>query len=134
MGDDKRKKLENNFYLDEFYCKDRKNTPVPEEYMENVILLAKNLQLLRDEIGNKTITINSAYRTPNHNKKVGGSKSSQHLEAKAADIVVEDMNPREVKEIVELMIRRKKLWFGGVGLYDSFLHVDVRENKARWIG
>ena len=40
-------KLEENFSLSEFRCKD--GTEVPDELLDNVRLLAKNLQVLRDE-------------------------------------------------------------------------------------
>ena len=40
--------LEKNFNLNEFKCKD--GSSVPDEYLENVKLLAKNLQILRDKI------------------------------------------------------------------------------------
>lgn len=62
-------KLTTNFSLSEFACKD--GTPIPDNLLSNVKELAKNLQVLRDSF-NKPITINSAYRSPSHNKSVGG--------------------------------------------------------------
>ena len=41
------------------------------------------LQPVRDQFG--VITINSGYRSPNLNAKVGGSKTSQHCNGQAAD-------------------------------------------------
>ena len=41
------------------------------------------LQPVRDEFG--VITINSGYRSPSLNAKVGGSKTSQHCNGQAAD-------------------------------------------------
>lgn len=37
------------------------------------------LQALRNALG-KPMIINSAYRSPEHNRRVGGAKASQHLE------------------------------------------------------
>lgn len=125
-------KLTKNFSLSEFACKDAKGTPVPEKYMGNVKELAKNLQTLRDAIGEPLYISGSGYRTPAHNKKVGGAKQSQHLTANAADISAKNYTPKQLKAIVERLIKEGKLWFGGIGLYKGFLHVDCRQDKARW--
>ncbi len=87
--------------------------------------LVKLLQKIRDHYG-KPITINSAYRTPAYNKKVGGAKYSQHVQGKAADIVISGVTPYEVAKYAE------SLGAGGIGLYNSFTHVDVRPGKSRW--
>jgi uncharacterized protein YcbK (DUF882 family) len=133
MGHDKREKLTDNFYLDEFACNDEQETPVPQEYMGNTLQLAENLQILRDHL-DRPIVLTNGYRTPAHNEAVGGSKKSQHLEAKAADIVVSGMSPVRVKQEIERLIDEGKLWFGGVGLYNTFVHVDIRSWRARWNG
>ena len=121
--------LEKNFKLQEFRCKD--GTDAPEELMENVKKLAKNLQVLRDHI-QKPITIISGYRTPEYNKKCGGVKRSQHLLAKAADIIVKDMTSLEVRDIIIQLIKEGKMDPGGVGIYPTFTHYDVRGRNARW--
>ena len=82
-------RLTKNFSLSEFDCND--GTEMPSELLTNVLELAENLQVLRDFVG-VPIKINSAYRSLSHNSKIGGSKSSQHLFAKAADIVIEGEN------------------------------------------
>ena len=122
-------KLEENFKLQEFRCKD--GTDVPEDLMENVEKLAKNLQVLRDYI-QKPITIISGYRTPEYNKKCGGVKRSQHLLAKAADIIVRDMTSLEVRDTIIQLIKEGKMDPGGVGIYPTFTHYDVRGRNARW--
>lgn len=122
-------KLTSNFYLEEFACKD--GTPVPEKYLHNVQKLASQLQILRDFL-KEPIHLNSGYRTPAYNKKVGGKPKSQHLTASAADITVKSKTPKQLKAIVEKLIKEKKLSIGGIGLYPGFLHVDIRETPARW--
>jgi uncharacterized protein YcbK (DUF882 family) len=118
-----------NFHLSEFACKD--GTPVPQRYLLNVTTLAKQLQVLRDEI-DEPIHINSAYRHKDYNDLVGGESNSEHLTASAADITVKSKTPRQLKAIVERLIKTKKLHFGGIGLYPGFLHVDIRSGRARW--
>jgi len=127
--------LTKNFHLSEFACKDRQQTPVPEEYLDNVKLLAKNLQVLRDFI-DQPIDLNSAYRTPQHNEDSGGGTKSQHLIAKAGDINCTDLNwtPRQIAKIIESLIELGEMREGGIGIYDTFVHYDVRGIKARWKG
>ena len=122
-------KLTTNFRLEEFKCKD--GSHVPNEYLTNVIELAKNLQVLRDYIG-KPIIINSAYRSPKHNAKVGGAKNSQHLLAKASDLKVSGITPKELANTIEKLIEAGKMKQGGIGVYKTFTHYDIRGKKARW--
>lgn len=75
------------------------------------------------------VTINSACRCHAHNTAVGGKPNSQHLYGRAADIVVKGHTPKEVHDLLESLM---KGW-GGLGLYESFVHVDTRTGgQARW--
>src|SRR5690606_2367690 len=112
-----------NFNLSEFACRD--GSPVPDELLPNVELLAKNLQVLRDHIG-EPIHVNSGYRSPDHNKKIGGAKSSFHMKAMAADITVKSKTPKQLAAIIEKLIAEKKMKQGGLGIYPGFIHYDVR--------
>ena len=76
------------------------------------------------------MTITSAYRTPPRNKAVGGENYSQHLYGKAADIKVAGIAPKSVAAYAEKLMPTK----GGIGIYSTFVHVDVRSTKARWKG
>lgn len=121
--------LTKNFNLSEFNCND--GVEVPKKYIENVKLLAENLQVLRNYI-NKPIHINSAYRHEHYNRSIGGSKYSQHLKAKASDIRVNGLKPKEVYLIIEKLIKRGEIMQGGLSLYKTFVHYDVRGYNARW--
>lgn len=123
-------KLTKNFYLDEWRCHD--GTPVPESKVCNVQVLAHNLQVLRDHIG-ESITINSGYRTPSWNKKVGGATNSMHLQAKAADITTRSHTPKQLHAIIEKLIKEGRMQNGGLGLYKSFVHYDI-STPRRWNG
>jgi len=124
-----------NFSLKEFQCKgscsDCDNCEMPQEVYENIIKLSQQLQILRDYTG-RPITINSAYRSPEHNAKIGGVKTSQHLLGKAADITIQSLKPAEVYRIIEDLIEMGEMLQGGLGLYDTFVHYDIRKTKARW--
>ena len=123
--------LTDNFKLSEFRCKD--GTDVPDDLRENVQLLCENLQVLRDHIG-KPIRVISGYRSPKYNRRIGGAKRSQHMSAKAADIKIKGMKPSEVKSVIVKLIKEGKMMPGGVGLYTTFTHYDVRGRNARWYG
>ena len=122
-------KITTNFSLEEFKCKD--GSDIPNKELSNIIVLAKQLQVLRDTIG-KPIQINSAYRSPKHNTKIGGVKNSQHVKGKASDITVKGMTPKEVALVIEDLIEKGKMLQGGIGVYSTFVHYDIRGKKARW--
>ena len=66
---------------------DLDNTP-DEQATENLRLLCeKVLQPVRDHYG-KGVKVNSAYRSPESNAAVGGSKTSDHCKGMAADIEI----------------------------------------------
>jgi len=121
--------LTTNFHLREFKCND--GTEVPCELLANVGVLAAQLQVLRDYTG-AAIYINSAYRTEDYNKKIGGANESQHLLAKASDITTKMHTPKQLAKIVEKLIKEGKMKIGGIGIYPGFLHIDTRDIKARW--
>lgn len=88
------------------------------------------LDALRN-ILNEPIHVLSGCRCEKHNDKCGGVKNSQHKLGKAADIRVDGLSPRKLAEFIE---KETCLVFGGIGIYSTFVHVDVRQGKARWHG
>lgn len=120
---DGNKKLSANFRVREFACTDGSDPIFIDSDLVNV------LQKVRDHFG-KAVTITSAYRTPPKNKAVGGTTYSQHLYGKAADIKVSGVTPKKVAAYVEKVMPNK----GGIGIYSTFTHIDVRSTKSRWNG
>ena len=116
-------KLSANFRVKEFACADGSD-PI---FIDTELVTL--LQKIRSHFG-KAVTITSAYRTPAHNTKVGGTAYSQHLYGKAADIKVKGVSPQRVAEYAETVMPSK----GGVGRYSTFTHIDVRSAKSRWKG
>lgn len=123
-------KLTQNFSLEEFNCKD--GTTVPEKYYSNVLKVAENLEVLREYLKIPIIISGSGYRTKKHNTKVGGAPKSQHLTASAADISVHGLSPMQIAEAIETLIEEGKMQQGGMGVYPTFVHYDIRGTKARW--
>lgn len=87
------------------------------------------LELVRIHF-NQPVTINSSYRCEEYNAEVGGAKNSKHLLGIAADIVVKSVEPKLVYQFLDSVFPNSY----GLGSYESFTHVDVRPNKARWVG
>jgi len=78
----------------------------------------------------KPVKITSASRCPEHNKASNGVKTSKHLQGIACDIQIKDVKPYDIYCFVDDYSPNHY----GVGLYDSFTHIDVRKTKARWRG
>ena len=116
-------KLTQNFRVREFACTDGSDPIFIDSDLVNV------LQKIRTHFG-KSVTITSAYRTPTHNKAVGGQAYSQHLYGRAADIKVKGIAPKTVAKYAETLLKNK----GGIGTYATFTHIDTRATKARWKG
>tara|TARA_R110002020_G_scaffold307972_1_gene523763 strand:+ start:148 stop:540 length:393 start_codon:yes stop_codon:yes gene_type:complete len=124
-------RLTDNFSKQEFDCKD--GTTTPPELMESLERLANNLQVLREHIA-RPIRVVSGYRSPEYNKRVGGVKKSQHMLATAADLHVSGMDTKELADTIKALIKAGKMDSGGVGLYKTFVHYDIRGRNARWYG
>jgi uncharacterized protein YcbK (DUF882 family) len=121
-------KLTTNFSLSEF---NKRNYNVPTDVLRNLIELAKNLQVLREEV-KKPIKITSGYRPAELNAKVGGATKSRHITGEAADFKIEGYTPKQVAAIIEKLIAEGKMKQGGLGTYSTWTHFDVRGTKARW--
>lgn len=118
----------------ELACHD--GTPYPEEWKGNrAILLAETFEVLRHACNGKSIKILSAFRTPAHNKKIGGAQHSQHLQGRALDMV-----PPDGYTVDDFYTTIKKLSeftpIRGIGLYKTFVHMDIRPSTrvATWSG
>jgi hypothetical protein len=119
------KKLSTNFAVREFACKDG----------SDAVLVAPRLVMVLQSLRSHfcaAVTINSGYRTPQYNAKVGGVTDSQHCYGTAADIVVRGKTPAQVAAYARQLMPD----WGGVGIYtkEGFTHIDVRESKADWTG
>ena len=119
------KKLSTHFKVKEFACKDGSDAVLVAPRLVMV------LQTIRDHFGT-AVTINSGYRTPQYNAKVGGVAHSQHCYGTAADITVKGQKPAAVAAYARELMPD----WGGVGVYSQkgFTHIDVREVKSDWNG
>jgi len=121
--------LTKNFKLEEFQCKG--GTIMNVSVYANVIELSSALQIIRECI-DYPIHITSAYRGLEYNRMIGSKDTSQHVLGKAADLQVKEIIPIELYEVIEALIELEYIPEGGLGLYNTFVHYDIRGTKARW--
>ena len=98
----------------------------------NLTRLALALETIRTYFNDNQIIINSGYRDPAHNLSVGGVSNSQHLYGLAADFTIENYTPYEVQAGLRVLKNRLEFPLGGLGLYDTFTHFDIRGYYALW--
>ena len=122
--------LSQNFKLSEFT--DYSVVQLDPVIITNLTRLALALETIRTHFNDNQIIINSGYRDPEHNLSVGGVSNSQHLYGLAADFTIENYTPYEVQAGIKVLRNRFELPFGGLGLYDTFTHFDIRGFNALW--
>ena len=126
--------------LAELQCHDRDRTCYPIERLEDGTLerLCQMFEHFRARCGHYPLRVNCAFRTEAHNAEVGGGAKSQHLEGKALDIAIPVAHiPKEDFWNYALDFAEGYEALGGLGLYWSFVHMDIRPRKpsggiARW--
>ena len=117
----------------ELACKDGTGYPL-EWRTTRAPDLARLFEAIRAICGDQPIQILSAYRTPAHNRKIGGAPLSQHVEGRALDLrPPEGWTVARFYDVVRTLHRT-----GGIGRYQvaGFVHVDVRpvDRLVAWNG
>ena len=87
------------------------------------------LEQMREDL-DFAILINSGYRCKDHNAEVGGAPKSWHL-LFATDIRPENNDQDNLRALYKMAL---SLNFGGIGLYETYLHLDLRPEPVRWRG
>lgn len=112
-----------NFSPREIACRGD-NTLMVDEYAMDC------LQALRIALG-RPLIVNSAYRSPEYNARIGGATASQHLHGRAFDISMTNQEPARFEAAA------RAAGFAGFGFYprNNFVHIDTgpkREWGTRW--
>ncbi len=154
------------FNLEELACKDGTAYPVDQPDLEvpgktwgetRLGPLVETLDVIREALG-RPLHVDSGYRTLTYDQRLydhsvatgGGANDkapplqSQHPRGRAADIRTGSLTPLELRDLIGALYRGGKLpHLGGLGLYTSFVHIDVRkrpvladgrEHLAQWGG
>lgn len=121
-----------NFKASEFtnYFSRPRNQEPPRELWPNIVPTLRVVDDLRDLLGSP-IKITSSYRSPEYNEWVGGVSRSYHLQFKALDIQVVNFRPQKVAQLLRKM-RSNGKFSGGIGVYQTFVHLDTRGSDADW--
>lgn len=116
----------------ELACKD--GTPYPESFRRDGrarVLAEDAFEPLRALVG-APLVILSAYRTPERNRAERGARNSQHMQGRALDL-----RPPTGWTVARLRAAAERIpGIRGIGVYPTFLHIDVRETSRRavWHG
>lgn len=114
-------KISTNFRSKEFDCQGNgccSITPIDEKLVEY-------LQQIRTHFG-KPVYV-TAYRCKTHNAKVANAApNSYHCYGMAADFHIDGVTPAEIAKYAE------SIGIKGIGLYDTFVHIDTRTTKSFW--
>lgn len=107
-----------NFSPSEIACRGTGNIRINEAALDK-------LQALRAALGIPVI-VNSAYRSPEHNRRVGGAQASKHLTGTAFDISMANHDP------ASFITAARKAGFVGIGTYprSNFVHIDTGPARA----
>ncbi len=132
-----RHRLSPHFTVEEFDCHD--GTKVQKrDYAGLEYLCRTYLEPMRKKYG--VVTVLSGFRTRAYNAKIGGASKSFHVYTEhdgndqAADIRCQRGNPVQWRSTLNWIRTNKRGGRGGLGLYGTFCHIDLRDYAANWKG
>ena len=102
------------FKLSDFDCQETGNNEMSEEFLEK-------LDELRHKCGFPFI-ITSGYRDPTHSIEARKAKAGTHARGIASDIRINNGN-----EAYDIIKNAQSMGFNGIGVANSFIHVDIRQ-------
>jgi uncharacterized protein YcbK (DUF882 family) len=113
-------KVSSHFRRSEFSCTDGCGFKAVD------VQLLELLEKIRDHFGSKPVTITSGCRCLKHNHDIGSLDTSQHVRGIACDFRIKGIEPQLIYDYIND-------WHdGGLGIYNSWIHLDVRGKRARW--
>lgn len=84
----------------------------------------------RFHFGGKAAIVHSGCRCKAHNKNEGGKKKSRHVKKDALDFHIKGVSIQRLYDFLDIVIGNR----GGLGIYKTFVHFDLRGYRARWRG
>lgn len=97
------------------------------EIWGNIIEVAQLVQRAREHFG-RPYDVTSGYRDPMYNAAIG-STSMRHVRFGAIDGRVRGVSPRELADWYEQQPEADRM---GLGVYPTFVHVDLLGARSRW--
>lgn len=102
--------------------------PASPAVVYNIIRIAEVMQNVKGLFGGAPIKVNSWYRDPVTNRRVGGASQSRHMVGDAVDFHIPGVSLKDVYD-------RLDPWWGsrgGLARGQGFVHIDGRGYRARW--
>jgi hypothetical protein len=122
--------LSENFTLEEMIASQTAARHNIDQTPSNEVLMnLRRLALFLEDVRkllDKPIQINSAYRSPETNAKVGGKSTSQHCRGTAADLKVKGMTPDQV---VRAIVKSGLQYDQVIREFDSWTHISIPNGK-----
>ena len=102
--------------------------PASPAVVYNIIRIAEVMQNVKGLFGGAPIKVNSWYRDPVTNRRVGGASQSRHMVGDAVDFHIPGVS------LVDVYNRLDPWWGsrGGLARGQGFVHIDGRGYRARW--
>ena len=73
-----------------------------------------------------SFVINSGYRSPQYNKRIGGASKSQHMKGTAIDVSMAGRSNEFKKDFI---VKASQQGILGIGVYGSFIHIDIGSRR-----
>ena len=102
--------------------------PANPDVVYKIIKIAEVMQNVKGLFGGAPIKVNSWYRDPVTNRRVGGASQSRHMVGDAVDFHIPGVSLKDVYD-------RLDPWWGsrgGLARGQGFVHIDGRGYRARW--
>jgi hypothetical protein len=102
--------------------------PANPDVVYKIIKIAEVMQNVKGLFGGAPIKVNSWYRDPVTNRRVGGASQSRHMVGDAVDFHIPGVS------LVNVYNRLDPWWAsrGGLARGQGFVHIDGRGYRARW--
>lgn len=113
-------KVSNNFKVREFACADRSDKIIISKK------LVRMLQRVRDFYG-AGVTIVTGYHSDSYAATSESDHDEYHRQGVAADFKVSGYEPAAIADFLEFICTTC-----GIGVYDNFVHLDIRGTKKLW--
>src|SRR5262245_7469030 len=132
-----RKRLSKHFTVEEFDCHNGVKVQ-RRDYNGLQVMCAVYLEPMRKKYG--PVKVMSGYRTKAYNRKIGGASKSFHVYTEhdgndqACDIICKRGTPRQWHATLNWIRNKKRGGRGGLGLYKTLCHIDLRDCKPDWRG
>lgn len=128
LKNDGNKQVSAHFKVREFRCKDGTDKVLIDDNLTNEALEPLRAALCKKYGQDVNIDVKSGYRTKSHNKAVGGSSTSKHLNGKAADFEC-TINDKAIPAKIVCCVAQDLNLDGIAYINSDRTHIDVRGSQ-----